>query len=1008
MAVDISNGIALKVTDSVSASIPNKLSSIATKAIAAGDAVANLQAQLDTINAAGISQLATSMRTTATAISDISTRTNKVASSFGTAEDTSIKFALALADLESYAQLATVEIIALTTAVGNYSKQALAAALATGKIVSTQNSVGNAAGGATAGTRGLASGFDLLEGRVTGGNFVLARFISGISGLGPLLQAAFPVIAAVALVEVLVQMGEAVYKVAQYWKSVTIEAGNAAAAMHDGNREAIAGQHSIGDWLKNAAVGRPNAPDVYIDGPSKIIASSTAWLAYQKAVDGANDAKYKGQAADVAKEASLQREGERLQQVNKNLKDNYDAIIKVRDAQILVGETRQVVTKNRVIPADPGHLERQIAPSTITSPNPQYDKLTAEADKYKQAILGNVEAYNLLGPAYQELVNKEPFAAAKDSAKAATAQMKAYELEFDKLKEGSKLLTPQDTLKFWQSKDTANNPKTYQQNELAISGKEGNAKQAEDRQAEAIANLNTKIQDGVADIGLYSDALTIKRDVDKDVLTLVKAGVPAQQAKNEVDAKGIAYIVSMARESAALKTIYNEFQGPALQYNATLNAAIDLWASGEITGDQFTRTINAAKLAMVDALDPMAKFNRGLAEQAALASVTGTNDQVAIKQQLISKASSMNEQGFSVEEILKETDALKQQLETIQQQKEQTEAYNAILQEYYGWQTKIYAQELALNQARKAGTISNDTYAGSMVKITNDVIVQHEKMGDSTWQQQAKGALTNYAKDYTNAGTQIGKLWDQTFSQIADGAADAIGRSIVYADNLGDALTNVAREALQGIISGLIKIGIQAIIAHTIAQSAESAAAAASIATAAGLAAAWWPVAEAVSLATFGANAAPASIGMATTASLGAILSKVGGFATGIIDLNGPGTGTSDSMLARLSAGESVMTAKATSMFKPELSAMAAAARGSGTVNRTGQGSQSQGLQVHVYNNKAGAKVTTEWSEGKLRVLIGDEIQKQTPQLVSSHIRNANSPISKSLKESTTLQRRND
>lgn len=45
-------------------------------------------------------------------------------------------------------------------------------------------------------------------------------------------------------------------------------------------------------------------------------------------------------------------------------------------------------------------------------------------------------------------------------------------------------------------------------------------------------------------------------------------------------------------------------------------------------------------------------------------------------------------------------------------------------------------------------------------------------------------------------------------------------------------------------------------------------------------------------------------------------------FAEGVIDLNGPGTGTSDSIWARLSNGESVMTALETNDFKPTLSAI--------------------------------------------------------------------------------------
>lgn len=49
---------------------------------------------------------------------------------------------------------------------------------------------------------------------------------------------------------------------------------------------------------------------------------------------------------------------------------------------------------------------------------------------------------------------------------------------------------------------------------------------------------------------------------------------------------------------------------------------------------------------------------------------------------------------------------------------------------------------------------------------------------------------------------------------------------------------------------------------------------------------------------------------------------SVNNFAGGVIDLNGPGTGTSDSIRARLSRGESVMTAAETKEYKPYLMAM--------------------------------------------------------------------------------------
>jgi len=47
-------------------------------------------------------------------------------------------------------------------------------------------------------------------------------------------------------------------------------------------------------------------------------------------------------------------------------------------------------------------------------------------------------------------------------------------------------------------------------------------------------------------------------------------------------------------------------------------------------------------------------------------------------------------------------------------------------------------------------------------------------------------------------------------------------------------------------------------------------------------------------------------------------ISEIRGYATGGIDIRGPGTGTSDSILARISNGESVITAAATSFWGPD------------------------------------------------------------------------------------------
>jgi len=66
-------------------------------------------------------------------------------------------------------------------------------------------------------------------------------------------------------------------------------------------------------------------------------------------------------------------------------------------------------------------------------------------------------------------------------------------------------------------------------------------------------------------------------------------------------------------------------------------------------------------------------------------------------------------------------------------------------------------------------------------------------------------------------------------------------------------------------------------------------------------------------------GAISAALGAVQTAK---IRSTKTNFADGVIGLNGPGTETSDSIPANLSKGESVMTARATRVFAPQLAEM--------------------------------------------------------------------------------------
>lgn len=92
-----------------------------------------------------------------------------------------------------------------------------------------------------------------------------------------------------------------------------------------------------------------------------------------------------------------------------------------------------------------------------------------------------------------------------------------------------------------------------------------------------------------------------------------------------------------------------------------------------------------------------------------------------------------------------------------------------------------------------------------------------------------------------------------------------------------DAVRGLANAILNDAINSLVQLGLQYVKNAIIGQSAEAAAAATSAAAGATVAAAWAPAAAAVSLASYGANAAPAATGITATYGLTQALSVAGG-----------------------------------------------------------------------------------------------------------------------------------
>lgn len=86
------------------------------------------------------------------------------------------------------------------------------------------------------------------------------------------------------------------------------------------------------------------------------------------------------------------------------------------------------------------------------------------------------------------------------------------------------------------------------------------------------------------------------------------------------------------------------------------------------------------------------------------------------------------------------------------------------------------------------------------------------EQGTGTGVDVMTAALGSVMEGYKNAAHSTAQIWGDFFSSFSKGAADSIGKAIVYGDDLGESLNNVAQQAIASLISAFMELAIQAAI----------------------------------------------------------------------------------------------------------------------------------------------------------------------------------------------------
>ncbi|WP_241603649.1 tape measure protein [Rosenbergiella nectarea] len=198
------------------------------------------------------------------------------------------------------------------------------------------------------------------------------------------------------------------------------------------------------------------------------------------------------------------------------------------------------------------------------------------------------------------------------------------------------------------------------------------------------------------------------------------------------------------------------------------------------------------------------------------------------------------------------------------------------------------------------------------------------------------------------------------FDSVANSAGSALSGILTGTESVSDAMQGLVRGALSAVINSFVQAGAEWVKNIIIQQTMGSAASALSITEGAAVASAWAPAAALASLATLGANAAPASAGIASTVGLSQ------GFAlAGMRKNGGPVQGGSMYQVGESGLPEIYKASNGSQYMIP-------GDNGSVLSNKDITGGASSGITVtHVVNNYAsGVNVQNQTTQNGNQVII--------------------------------------
>lgn len=984
----------IQITDNVSASIADKLATIADTASVAGDSITELQNSINKVNGAGLTSLANGIRSVNAVQRTLTTATQSYTRAANAAATATTAFANALPKLDAAAAKTTAQLQAMQASMGAFSGAARSVSNAASPAATNINGIGGAANGAAGGVRNMNAVLGVARGNITSANRLAGSFLSTLIGTGPIVAAAFSVLGAIALVAVLVEMVQAIGHVADAYKKMQLASAEASLqAIEDGQKiiKVQADIFTAGNAAHVLAGRSIDTSTVTIQQVQPIIEEAQRTQQLAAAQRELNEAGLKGAALQKQKKADEANTVLELVQQRDAIQDVADALRKQRTAQTtsfnlplaLTGQVQLQQTNTVTDPKQIAEIEKNFASATE-----QVKQLNTQIA---------VTQLNMQAAGRRELV-----AGVTDELKAARVEMVSLEKGYrDYVTSLNHKITPNETLAYWQNAEAG--LKHYATNIDAVNGKEAEPLQAIASRNDNLNRTNENLNDQIASIGAYSDALKERQELDKLTIEYQKTGIPLTATEITQLRDKINLIVSSAQYQAQLAAQYTAVNGPAREYAATQRAISKLMQDDPDHIQRYQEQFSAATLKYTEAIDPLYKFNKGLSDQQALLGKFGIALQAA--KQLQELTNELQQKGIFLSPDQKA--GVNSQITTANKNEAVNSAYGTLTGA--GKQDEGAAQVQAATLAFNAGAISAERYHTAVQSVIVAQANLQNSNGLTTWGSSVTSIFGQLTKGYTTFAAGATKAFGDFFTTLEDGFADAIGHALVFGGSVSKALLNVAKEAVAGLISALIKLGIQWVITATLGAALQAASTVTTTAVASEAAVAWAPAAAFASLATLGANAVPAEVALGTTVALADTLALIKFAAGGRVD--GPGTSTSDSVPALLSRGEYVVRASAYAAHKNAVEAINNGAQYVSSYSPSGNGSSSNapGMQVEVHNYAGVAIETQQLTDSHVRLMIRQEVPalvaQHAPTAVANDIANPNGRTSKAITNYVTSDR---